>query len=222
MENNLSVRKAFNDALNQCKGLPLASDATSLELYNDICCGCVLLAEDNLKEQCRIWEISGLTEIFLHYGNYLEGFDHMLNNLYLAVRRMTDCVYEHKRLRLRLLRMKLTVIHRIEAVQGHELSLDEEVEAEIVRYERNIQLADEKRFDEIVNTGHLKHDPIEWSLAYENLIDDVERETDVQLAAITRRMGFCHAYWHAKTLVLRCHNLEWKSPSVMNPRVMFD
>lgn len=132
----------------------------------------------------------GLTEIFLHYGNYLEGFDHMLNNLYLAVRRMTDCVYEHKRLRLRLLRMKLTVIHRIEAVQGHELSIAEDVEAEIVRYERNIQLADEKRFDEIVNTGHLKHDPIEWSLAYENLIDDVERETDVQLAAIPRRMGF--------------------------------
>ena len=222
MEENISIRKAFHEAISLCKGKPLASDATSLENYYDVCCGCVLLAEDDLKAHRRCWEIAGLAETFLHYASYLEGFDHMLDRVYPAVRRMTDCVNEHKRLHLRLLRLKLMVIRRIEAKEGHELSLGEEVESEVRRYERNIKLADEGRYDEIVNTGHLKQDTIEWSQAYENAIDDVERETDVLLATSPHGMGFCFAYWHAKAVALRCNGVEWKSPGVMNPHVMFD
>lgn len=222
MEENLSIRKALNDALSLCKEKALVSDATSLERYYDICCGCVLLAEENLKEQRRYWEITELAETFLHYAAYLEGFDHMLNNIYTAVQRMTDCVYEHKRLRLRLLRLKLTVIRRLEAIQAHDLSIGEDVESEIMRFERNIKLADEGRYDEIANTGHLKHDNIEWSQTYENAIDDVEREADVLLAATPRGMGFCFAHWHVKAMVLKCYGVEWNSPGVMNPRVMFD
>lgn len=44
----------------------------------------------------------------------------------------------------------------------------------------------------------------------------------VLLATSPYGMGFCFAYWHAKAVALRCNGVEWKSPGVMNPHVMFD
>lgn len=222
MEDNLSIRKAFHDALSPCEGQPLRSDEASLSLYYDICCGCVLLAEADLKGQRRYWEPALLAGTFLHYAGHLEGFDHMLDQVYPAVTRMTDCVHDHKRLRLRLLRLQLTVVRRLEALHGHDQDMGEGVEAEMARTERNIRLADAGRLDEISEAGHLRHDPLEWTLAYEQALEDVEREADVLLAGQPRGMGFCLAYWQVRALALRCHGLEWRSPSVMNPRVMFD
>ena len=36
-------------------------------------------------------------------------------------------------------------------------------------------------------------------------------------------MGFCFAYWHTKREVLSDdYGIEWRSPNIMNPGVIFD
>ena len=224
MEEELNIRKVYNDELRKWQGKPLKSNQESLESYQEICCGCVLLSEENLREMHRYWEITELAKTFLRFATYLEGFDHMLDKLYEPVRRMIDCVFDHPRLRLQLLRLQLVVIQRIGNLHGHELSAEEDVVAEIARYEHNIALADAGRFNEIDNKSRsgLKHDPIEWSRAYEEVIDEVSREADAALASHPRGMGFCFADWYHREQALRARGIAWKNPHIMNPRVMFD
>lgn len=224
MKEELNIRKIFNDTLQKWKDRPLTSSSESLDDYQEICCGCVLLSEENLRKMRRYWEITEFAVIFLRFASYLEGFDHMLDKLYEPVRRMVDCVSDHPRLRLRLLRLQLVVIQRIGCLHGHELSAEEDVVSEIAHFEHNIALADTGRLDEIDNKGRsgLRHDPIEWSRAYENAIDDVERETEAVLAHHPRGMGFCFAYWHVKEQALCAHGIAWNSPHIMNPHILFD
>jgi hypothetical protein len=224
MEEELNIRKVYNDELRKWQGKPLTSNQESLESYQEICCGCVLLSEENLREMHRYWEITELAKTFLRFATYLEGFDHMLDKLYEPVRRMIDCVFDHPRLRLHLLRLQLVVIQRIGNLHGHELSAEEDVVAEIARYEHNIALADAGRFNEIDNKSRsgLKHDPIEWSRAYEEVIDEVSREADAALASHPRGMGFCFADWYHREQALSARGIAWKNPHIMNPRVMFD
>lgn len=113
---------------------------------------------------------------------------------------------------------------RIRNLHGHELSAEEDVVAEIARYEHNIALADAGRFNEIDNKSRsgLKHDPIEWSRAYEEVIDEVSREADAALASHPRGMGFCFADWYHREQALSARGIAWKNPHIMNPRVMFD
>ena len=51
------------------------------------------------------------------------------------------------------------------------------------------------------------------------VVDDV---IDEELEDEPRGMGFCHRYWSAKRAALARRGIEWRSPSAMNPRVMFD
>lgn len=224
MEEELNVRKVYNNELRKWQGKPLTSCQESLDSYQEICCGCVLLSEENLREMHRYWEITELATTFLRFATYLEGFDHMLDKLYEPMRRMIDCVFDHPRLRLQLLRLQLVIIQRIGSLHGHELSTEEGVVADIARYEHNIALADTGHFNEINNKSHsgLKHDPIEWSRAYEEAIDEVSREVDAALASHPRGMGFCFANWYYKEQALRARGIVWKNPHIMNPRVMFD
>lgn len=69
---------------------------------------------------------------------------------------------------------------------------------------------------------HLFFDPVERSERWEEIIYDVEQECHQRLEDHPRGMGFCHGYWHEKADVLRSYGIEWRSPSAMNPRVMFD
>lgn len=69
---------------------------------------------------------------------------------------------------------------------------------------------------------HLKVDPVQASEKWEDVIYDVEKEVDEELKDDSRGMGFCHAYWSAKRAALARHGIEWRNPSSMNPRVMFD
>ena len=70
----------------------------------------------------------------------------------------------------------------------------------------------------------LKFDPIERTEEMESVIESVEREVDENLAEarIPRGLGFCFAYWHEKKVALSRRGIEWRSPSEMNPRVIFD
>ncbi len=224
MEEELNIRKVYNNELRKWQGKPLTSTQESLDSYQEICCGCVLLSEENLREMHRYWEITELAKTFLRFATYLEGFDQMLDKLYEPVRRMTDCVFDHPRLRLQLLRLQLVVVQRLGCLHDHELSVEQDVTTEIARYERNIALADAYRFDEVENRKRsgLRYDPIEWSRAYEETIDEVSREVDAALASHPRGMGFCFAHWHAKEQALRARGIAWQNPHVLNPRVLFD
>ena len=68
----------------------------------------------------------------------------------------------------------------------------------------------------------LDYDPVEDSEAYLTVIDEVERRLYEELKDEPRHMGFCFEYWSAKEALLREYGIEWRSPSSMNPRVMFD
>lgn len=70
--------------------------------------------------------------------------------------------------------------------------------------------------------GMLKVDPVQATQEWEDVIYDVEKEVDEQLKDEPRCMGFCFSYWSAKRAALARRGIEWRSPSAMNPRVMFD
>ena len=57
---------------------------------------------------------------------------------------------------------------------------------------------------------------------WEEVIYEVEKEVEEELKGDPRGMGFCHAYWSAKRAALARRGIEWKSPSAMNPKVVFD
>lgn len=75
---------------------------------------------------------------------------------------------------------------------------------------------------EHLKLGMLKSDSVERSPQWEDVIYAVELEVDEILKDYTRGMGFCHAYWHTKREVLAKYGIDWKTPSMMNPGVMFD
>ncbi len=70
--------------------------------------------------------------------------------------------------------------------------------------------------------GMLKVDPVQATLQWEEVIYEVEKEVDEELKDEPRGMGFCFSYWSAKRAALARRGIEWRSPSAMNPRVMFD
>ena len=71
--------------------------------------------------------------------------------------------------------------------------------------------------------GHLRMDPVEYSWEWEKIYYDVEAELDRRLANVPRQMGFCFQYWAMKReLLMEKYGIDWRSPSQMNPRVMFD
>ena len=66
----------------------------------------------------------------------------------------------------------------------------------------------------------LKHDPIEMSEEYLAVIDEVEEKIDKNRTM--RGMGSCHEIWALKYEYLLEKGIHWKSPQMLNPRVMFD
>lgn len=69
---------------------------------------------------------------------------------------------------------------------------------------------------------HLKADPIERTPLWEDAYLEVQEECDRRLGDTPRGMGFCFAHWSVMSAVLAERGIEWRSPAVMNPRVMFD
>lgn len=219
----MDYKKELEQARNHAVQCGRNGTKTSLEAHWEVCCDDVLCAEENLRNQNGTWENASLARELLDIAHYLEGYDNMLDNLYAAVRRMRNALSDHPRLTIELLELERTVIMRIEALCDHELDAAEDVEAELSRYRHNVACADKGCFDAIVNMGHLKSDPIEWSAAYEDIIDEADRKTYALLENHPRGMGFCLAYWNAKAQVLKTYyGIDWKSPAAMNPRVMFD
>ena len=70
--------------------------------------------------------------------------------------------------------------------------------------------------------GMLKVDPVQATTEWEEVIYEVEKEVDEELKDEPRGMGFCFNYWGAKRATLARRGIEWRSPSALNPGVMFD
>ncbi len=69
---------------------------------------------------------------------------------------------------------------------------------------------------------HLLFDPVERTERHEEVIQDVEAECDKCLGNVPRGMGFCFAYWSKRRDILASYGIRWRSPSEMNPGVLFD
>lgn len=218
----METRKQFEAIMSEVEGKPLESTSEALDTYIEICRGCILLAKEDLEQQDRVWEIASLARTFLHYAGYLEGFDHVLNTLYTLLNKMADCIFDHPRLKLSVLRLLRTVLMRIEAQSGHELGLTEDVRAEIRKLERNIEYADKGEFDKIEEDSVLKRDPVEWTALWEEVIDEADKIAYSHLEDQPRGMGFCFAFWHERKNALEQSGIEWRTPHQMNPRVLFD
>lgn len=79
----------------------------------------------------------------------------------------------------------------------------------------------EKRFNAIKQRPRsLKHDPVEMSEKYLAVIDEIEEKIDQNRTLYG--MGSCHEIWALKCEYLLEKGIDWKSPQVLNPRVMFD
>lgn len=218
-----TYKKEYRRVLDLAESKPLEKTAEALDLYYDVCCGCVLVAETSLREQESEWEIASLCKVLLKYAAWLEEFDHMLDSAYNVVRRFEDCLMEHPRLKLRLLELELTIVRRIEALNDHELSHAEYLERDISLYKRNIHFADNNQLDSIEQTGYgLKKDPVEWTAHWEEVIDEADRMTEEKLKDHPRGMGFCHGFWHERQKALRKFGVVWRTPSEMNSRTRFD
>lgn len=71
--------------------------------------------------------------------------------------------------------------------------------------------------------GHLRKDPVEYTYEWENIYYDMEAKLEERFANAPRQMGFCFLYWNAKRELLNEeYGIKWRSPSQMNPNVMFD
>ena len=218
-----AYKEEYRRVLDLAESKPLEKTAEALDLYYDVCCGCVLVAEASLREQEGEWEIASLCRVLLKYAAWLEEFDHMLDSAYSVVSRFEDCLMDHPRLKLRLLELELAIVRRIEALNDHELSHAEYLEREISRHKRNIHFADNDQLDSIEQTGYgLKKDPVEWTARWEEVIDEADRMAEEKLKDYPRGMGFCHGYWHERQKALRKFGVVWRTPSEMNPRTRFD
>ena len=183
---------------------------------------CVNVAENNLKEQRRVWENSALAIELIGYAKHSLEFEHMVNIVYSVTERMVEALLNHPRLSLLLMKVQLNALNEIENSTGHYLGITEDLRSEISRYTKNIAAADKGDFDSIVQESLLKHDPIEWTKQWEMVIDEVDKIVDERLAEHPRGMGFCHRLWYERAAVLKDFGIEWRSPDVMNPGVMFD
>ncbi len=222
-EEEINIREELRQCLDSAESMALDGKGDTLDLCREICAGCVLLAEQDLQKDEKTWEISLLAEHFLKYAGHLEGFDGELGFVNTVTERMVETVFDHPRLKLRLLQFRLLVLHRIESLADHDLGVTEDVESEIGFLKRNIARADRGAFQEIEQEGHLKKDPVCWTWYWERVIDSVEEEVSRRLEGVQRGMGFCFAYWAEKKNVMKeLHGIEWKTPSEMNPKVLFD
>ena len=195
----------------------------ALNLIKEAMFACIDVVYDNLGKRDREWENAQFAREFLDYANHLNQYEHMVNVLYVATKRMADAIIEHPRLKLEIMQLRYEVLRFIENRDMHEMGITEDLRGEMRLYRRNIEAADKGDFDSVEQKGHLKHDPVEWTARWEEVIDEADEIVYRNLSDHPRGMGFCFAFWHERATVLsEMFGIEWRSPSLMNPGVIFD
>lgn len=204
----------FRAELNELRKA-LTTEPTAELLQQALDC-CVNIAEQSLQEQRCCWQNASLAREAMDYARQLMEHKDMLSVVESSLDDMVEAIYEHPRLKLELMLCRLEALQRLNKPQM-------ELEADIAFYRSNIEAADSGRLEDIKQTTMLKHDPVEWTARWEEVIDEVDKIVDSRLEDHPRGMGFCHACWHERAAVLsEQFGIEWRSPARMNPRVLFD
>ena len=131
--------------------------------------------------------------------------------------------YDVPRFVLSILRYKLELVQQSDEHDPERYPTAEEVQEEIQRLEDYIDTdhVSDAAFRERYHR-HLKADPVERTPQWEENYYEVEKECDRRLGDTPRGMGFCFSYWSTLRQVLAERGINWKSPSQLNPGVMFD
>ena len=129
--------------------------------------------------------------------------------------------YDVPRFVLSILRRELAWLE--ESTEKSDWLHPEDVKNEIAKFEDyiNPDAISMQEFCKKYNR-HLLFDPVERTPLWEEIYYDVEVECFRHLKGAPRGMGFCFGYWAEKRGVLAKYGIDWQTPHMMNPRVMFD
>ena len=129
--------------------------------------------------------------------------------------------YDVPRFVLGILRRELAWLE--ESTEKSEWLHPEDVKNEISKFEDyiNPDAISMQEFCKKYNR-HLLFDPVERTPLWEEIFYEVEEECYRHLKGSPRGMGFCFGYWAEKRGVLAKYGIDWQTPHMMNPRVMFD
>lgn len=68
----------------------------------------------------------------------------------------------------------------------------------------------------------LNYDPIEDTLEFQAIKNEVEKKIFAKIGE-NSGMRYCYLYWETKRDILKKdYGIEWRSPAVLNPDVLFD
>ncbi len=196
------------------------TDQGACEVFVDIMVCDVMISKEILGNMgCRA-EITKLAKECLGAAKVAYPHYDKKELIYNGLEMMLESLFEHPRLSVKI----LTFMQRMVEENDNAFGDLQWVKEELAYYTTNIALADAGRLDEIQARGYTKHDPIEWTARWEEVIDDVEEKVEADMVAegMPRGMGFCFGYWHAKSKYLAEYDIDWRSPSLMNPGVIFD
>ena len=204
----------FRAELNELRKA-LTTEPTAELLQQALDC-CVNIAEQSLQEQRCCWQNASLAREAMDYARQLMEHNDMLSVVESSLDDMVEAINEHPRLKLELMLLRLQVLQMLNKPQM-------ELEADIDFYRSNIAAADSGKLEDVKQTTMLKHDPVEWTARWEEVIDEADKIVEARLVDHPRGMGYCHAYWPERAEVLMSKfGVEWRSPARMNPRVIFD
>lgn len=129
--------------------------------------------------------------------------------------------YDVPRFVLGILRRELAWLE--ESTEKSDWLHPEDVKNEIAKFEDyiNPDAISMQEFCKKYNR-HLLFDPVERTPLWEENYYNVEVECFRHLKGAPRGMGFCFGYWAEKRGVLAKYGIDWQTPHMMNPRVMFD
>ena len=73
------------------------------------------------------------------------------------------------------------------------------------------------------NNQELLYDPVEDTVEYQNIRDELESELFKLMQNVDVKMGRSYKYWSLKKRILKQkYNIDWKSPPEMNPGIIFN
>ena len=203
----------------------IAASPDDLESMAELVCADCLICEENVKDFGPAWKNSVFVNEILEYAPVLlkekeKGYGNIVFN---ACDRVNDVLFNHPRLKVKLLKLELKALDTSKDIDGDKQETRKGIEKKIEFLEINIKRADMGNLEQCENIGMLKRDPVEWTAEYEKVIDEAEEKANAELADVPRGMGFCHAYWHSLANILfEDYGIVWRSPAMMNPGVMFD
>lgn len=178
-------------------------------------------AEEHLQEHYREWENGALAKEFLRHALPIEPMAECTKTLYGYGERMAATFGEHPRLRVQLLQLLQRLLQQLEPEWEEAPAKAPAIQQELRLTERNIALADSGQLDKIANDDFIRTDPVEWTAAWEEAIDEVYRQMEQTMRETDQPTADCRNYWKLKAQLLKAAGIDWKSPAEMNPDISF-